>query len=272
MTLAYLSCLERTDTLATFEGIEVPVWTLSLSDDEVTLSQWATHFRNHYCLDSELDTLRAGTGLSRKDFLTNLVFPDRSEAPGPAIRAGDFAEVLVSDYLEYFSGYWVPRDKYSEKAVRNESVKGADVVGFHLTDGNAESNNPEDVFIAFEVKAKLRANTYEGTLQDAVNHSEKDSLRKALTLNAAKRRLIRQGRDNEALLVQRFQNPTDHPYSYRSGAAAVISDESYDSEKIALETDVSEHSNANQLDLLVIHGADLMDLVTALFDRAADEA
>jgi hypothetical protein len=236
------------------------------------LSEWAMHFRNHYCLDEELDALREGTGLSRKDFLVDLIFPDCREAPGPAVRAGDFSEILVSDYLEYVAGYWVPRDKYAEKAVRNESVKGVDVVGFHLVDGNPESLNPKDVLIAFEVKAKLTAKKYEETLQDAVEHSKKDFLRRALTLNAAKRRLLSQGRNEEALVVQRFQSPADYRYLYKSGAAAVVSDASYNAEQIAENTVVSSHPNSGQLDLMVIHGSDLMSLATALYDRAAHEA
>ena len=262
MSLLHISCLLQTDVIVTLEGREVLVWKLSVPEDVSMLSEWAAHFRTHYCVDEELDALRDGTGLSRKDFLVDLIFPDRSEAPGPAVRAGDFAEILISDYLEYVVGYWVPRDKYAEKAVRNESVKGVDVIGVHLADGNPESQNPGDVLVAFEIKAKLTAKKYDQTLQDAIDHSKKDAFRRALTLNAAKRRLRSQGRYEDSQVIQRFQNPTDHPYSYRSGAAAVISDESYDMEQIAHDTVVSCHPNARQLDLMIIHGSDLMGLVT----------
>lgn len=267
MAFSHLSCLKPIDCIVTSEGKEVPVWTLSIPVDEALLSEWATHFRNHYCLDEELDALRDGTGLSRKDYLVELIFPDCSEAPGPAVRAGDFSEILISDYLEHVLGYWVPRDKYGEKAVRNESVKGVDVVGFSLADNNSSSNNPKDVLIAFEVKAKLTARNYEGTLQDAINHSQKDSLRRALTLNASKRRLRLQNKIQESLIVQRFQNPTDHPYVYKSGAAAVISDTSYAAEQIAGTTVTTSHSNSENLSLMVVQGSELMNLVTALYER-----
>ena len=272
MSTSHIPYLQQTAVISTTEGRDVPVWTLTIPTDDSVLSEWATHFRNHYCLDEELDALRDGTGYSRKDYLTELVFPDRSEAPGPAVRAGDFAEILVSDYLEYIVGYWVPRDKYAEKAVRNESVKGVDVLGFRLADGVPESQNPDDVLIAFEIKARLTGNKYEQTLQDAIDHSEKDHFRKALTLNAAKRRLRLQGRNQDSLVVQRFQNPTDHPYHYKSGAAAVISDDSYDAVQIASNTVTVSHPNAAHLELMVIHGLDLMKLVTALYERAANEA
>lgn len=272
MSVSHIPYLHQTDVISTAEGRDVPVWTLNIPADDSVLSEWAAHFRNHYCLDEELDALRDGTGYSRKDYLTELVFPDRSEAPGPAVRAGDFAEILVSDYLEYVVGYWVPRGKYAEKSVRNESVKGVDVLGFHLSDGVPESQNPSDVLIAFEIKAKLTGNKYEQTLQEAIKHSEKDHYRKALTLNAVKRRLQLHGRYQDSLVVQRFQNPTDHPYRYKSGAAAVISDGMYDAAQIAGSTVAASHPNAAQIELMVIHGSELMKLVTALYERAANEA
>lgn len=89
---AYLSHLTKsTRSLTTSDGRRVEVWELCVPPSAPCLSAWASNFRQHYCLDSEIDDLRAGTGLSRADYLTQLVFPDKSVAPGPGIRAGDFA-------------------------------------------------------------------------------------------------------------------------------------------------------------------------------------
>jgi len=130
---AHLSCLTKVaKPLTTSDGYHIDVWELCVPST-VDLSAWASLFRQHYCSDSEIDDLRTGTGLSRADYLTQLVFPDKSAKPGPGIRAGDFAELLISDYVEYLLGYWVPRGKYAEKASRDESVKGVDILGFRLT-------------------------------------------------------------------------------------------------------------------------------------------
>jgi hypothetical protein len=56
-----------------------------------------------------LELLVSGTGLTKAEYLIQRKFPDARNAPGPSIRAGDFAEILVADYVEYKLGYWCPR-------------------------------------------------------------------------------------------------------------------------------------------------------------------
>ncbi len=256
--------------LATSDGCRIDVWELSVPSSASYLSAWASYFRQHYCSDAEIDALRAGTSLSRAEYLTQLVFPDKSVAPGPGIRAGDFAELLVSDYVEHLLGYWVPRGKYAEKSSRDESVKGVDILGFRLT--TPPSPAPTDTLLAFEVKAQLSGGKYTRRLQTAIDDSSKDYLRRAMTLNATKRRLRQAGQHDRALVVQRFQNLSDHPYVYRSGAATVLSDSAYDEASLQKATKVAGHLNAGNLELIVIQGKELMKLVHALYERAANEA
>ena len=198
------------------------------------------------------------------------MFPDKSAAPGPGIRAGDFAELLISDYVEHLLGYWVPRGKYAEKASRDESVKGVDILGFRLT--NPSASTPTDTLLAFEVKAQFSGGKYNGRLQTAIDDSSRDYLRRAMTLNATKRRLRQAGEHDKALLVQRFQNLSDQPYIYRSGAAVVLSDTAYDESLLQSATKIAEHENAANLELIVVRGKELMKLVHALYERAAHEA
>jgi len=267
---AHMVCLQKeAHTLVTTEGRDVSLWRLQIPENENLLSAWAKYFRQHYCLDTEIDAMRAGTGLSRKDYLVDLIFPDKSKDWGPAVRTGDFSEILVADYLEFILGYWVPRKKYAEKAVRNESVKGVDILGFKLTDPN--NSSPDDSLFAFEVKGQLSGKTYDNKLQDAINHSSKDYLRRAQTLNAIKRRL-RVAKDWERSdIVERFQNKADYPYTYRSGAAAVLTDSVFEVADISI-SNTANHNNSARLDLLIIQGQDLMSLVHVLYERAADEA
>jgi hypothetical protein len=151
---AHLACLKKhKKPLTLAEGQKVEIWTLTVPTEEGLLCKWATSFREHYCLDSEIDGLRQGTGLSRKDYLLDLIFPDKNKKPGPSIRAGDFAEILIADYLEFLIGYWVPRDKYKEKSIRDESVKGVDILGFLMPD--PQNPSPTDTLITFEVKAQF---------------------------------------------------------------------------------------------------------------------
>jgi len=204
---AYLDWLIDTgDRLRSTDGKVVQVWELRHATNQDILSAWAGHLRNHYCRDSEIDYLRQGYGCSRADYLNAIKLPDAYAAPGPSIRAGDFCEVLVADYLEYVVGYWVPRTRYSEKAIRNESVKGCDTIGFRLLD--EEGFSPDDMLAMFEAKTQFSGATAKPRLQDAVEGSAKDQVRKAESLNAIKQRL---SDTRDAGKVARFQNQEDRP-------------------------------------------------------------
>lgn len=237
--------------------------------DEAALSAWAKHFRNQYCHDDQIDDLRKGTKLSRAEYLRTIKFPDESAAPGPSIRAGDFGEVLVADYLEFALAYWLPRTRYNNKTVRNESTKGADIIGFKLVAPGRD--DPKDVLALFEAKAKFTGNAPDGRLQAAVNGSAKDELRKAESLNAIKQRFLDHGCSAEVLKVERFQNSEDRPYSEEYGAVALLSSSVLDKSDICA-TITAPHPHASKLTLIVIHGQDLMPLVHELYRRAADEA
>ena len=107
--------------LSTADGHEIEIWELRHTDDAAVLSECAKHFRQHYCDDEILDNLAKGTGKTRAQYLVELKFPDAKEPPGPSIRAGDFAEIVVADYIEYKLGYWCPRQlRYDFKWNRNE--------------------------------------------------------------------------------------------------------------------------------------------------------
>ena len=108
-------------------------------NDQEVMGKWAKHFRNHYCSDAHIDMLKS-PGQSNADYLLSMKFPDQSKAPGPSIRAGDFAEILVADYLTYRQGYTVPRTRYDRKGVPNESTKGSDVLAFK-TDATNSAND-----------------------------------------------------------------------------------------------------------------------------------
>ena len=125
-TPPHLAWLVNThETILTADGLVAEVWKLEREDDQAVLSAWAKHFRQHYCEDALLDKLRQSTGLSRAEFLEQVKFPHATAAPGPSIRAGDFAEILIADYLEFKLRYWCRRElRYDMKWNRNESTKG----------------------------------------------------------------------------------------------------------------------------------------------------
>lgn len=252
--------------LKTACGADVEILELRHANDATTLSAWASHFRNQYCSDNMIDDLKGK--MSRKDYLENIKFPSKVDKPGPSIRSGDFAEILLADYLEWRLKFWVPRLRWSGKSARNESAKGCDVIGFHFAQDNGTS--PKDILAIIESKANLSA-TKKNRLQDAVTDSAKDDLRKGESLNALKQRFIEQGKGIEAGAVERFQSPIDVSYQELRAAAAVFSTDGYD-EALIQKTDASAHPHHRKLKMVVVKGDDLMTLVHDLYQKAADEA
>jgi hypothetical protein len=261
---------DTNERLTTVDGITVEVWELFHKPDEKVLSAWAKHFRNHYCLDTQIGELVDGTEHpTRADYLLKIKFPDKKAAPGPSIRAGDFGEILVADFLEYILGYWVPRTRYIDKTVRNESTKGCDIIGFGFIEDGKTS--PKDVLAIFEAKAQFSGKKPLSRLQDAIDGSQKDLSRRAESLNAMKQRFL-DTKDNKAAdKVKRFQQPESNPYVELYGAAALFSADLFDN-KIICASVTHIHEKKDQLKLVVIRGKDMMQLVHELYQRAADEA
>jgi len=260
---------EKKHTLKTSDGRDVRVYDFvpDLTNSKI-MNAWAKHFRNHYVSDTEIDFFRDGTGLSRKEYLLNIKFPNASTGFGPGIRSGDFGEILMSDYLEYVLDHWVPRTRYGNKTIRDESSKGADLIGFKLFD-NARTD--KDALTVIEAKAQFSGTKMKPRLQDAVDDSAKDTMRLAESLNAMKQRLYDKGSKREAISVSRFQNPTDVPYTLRYGAAALFCNTVYQDTSIT-ECSTANHPENKNLFLVLVKADALMKTVHKLFEIAADEA
>lgn len=273
-TKLYTAWLKLTKSkLKTADGIAVKVFELDIDhDDDPALTEWAKHFREHYCLDIKIDRLRKGTNKSRADYLTDLVFPDKSDAFGPATRSGDFAEILIADLLESQLGFWTPRTRYDDKLARNESPKGTDVLGFKFGGADPSKPSKKDTLISFESKAQLSGKKSKARLQDAVDDSIKDVYRISESLNAMKRRLIARQDDEGADRVERFQDGLEVPYIRMSGAAAIFCSSVYDAAHISETTNCAKHENVGNLMLVVVHSETLMKFVHAFYERAANEA
>ncbi len=250
-------------------GRNIEIWDLHPENNQAVLSAWAAHFRQHYISDSELPILVDGTGLTKAEYLRQTLFPDRTQTPGPSLRSGDFGEILVADYIEYVLDFWCPRElRYQERWNRNDSTKGCDVIGFKfVTDGQV---SPNDELFIFETKSGMTSSP-NNRLQDAINDSDKDKLREAMSLNAMKQKFVHRGAMDKAERVQRFQNMADRPFRRVNGAAAILDEEVFRETDLAT-VDASAHYNTANIRLIVIKGPSMMALIHALYERAADEA
>ncbi|WP_272666914.1 Hachiman antiphage defense system protein HamA [Providencia sp. PROV069] len=265
-TNEHIQWLHDTGGVLTLEcGREAKVFRFNHDvNDQRKMTAWAKHFRNHYCNDTQIDLLKA-PGQTRADYLLSMKFPSATIAPGPSIRAGDFAEILVADYLTYLHNYFVPRTRYDRKGVPNESTKGSDVLAFKQVE--RDPNNDE--LLVYEVKAKLSAGP-KSMLQEAIDHSAKDHLRLAESLNGIKQRMIDRNDFTGIGTINRFQDSVNRPYKLKFGAAAICSDSAYDAAVLS-GASTTKHPYAQELELLAIQGNELMTLAHTLFERAANE-
>jgi hypothetical protein len=257
--------------LKTKNGRPVQVVEFNHTQDEAVLSAWAKHFREHYKLDSQIDVLRAGTGLSRTEYLKQLVFPSKAGL-GPATRAGDFAEILVSDYFEFTAGYVVPRSRYRYKGTPDESTKGADLLGFKMSPPpKGKTHSANDVLLCVEVKAQFSGKYDKEKLQEAITHSAKDMFRRGVSLSAAKQRALIENNIAQSEMIERFQNVNDRPYRNVMAAAAVYCSTVLVEDTVKAAT-TKDHPDPKEVQLLVFRGTDMMKLVHSLYERAANEA
>lgn len=272
--LGHMSWLSASTTpLTTADGRPVYHWKFNPVADATMWRAWAKHFRSQYIDDTDIDDLKAGTTYeeSKASYLLGMIFPDEEEKPGPSIRSGDFCEVLVADLLESNFGYYVPRTRFQNKIIRNESPKGSDVIGIKVELQGTTS--PNDELAIYEVKGRIsgKLGDDKSRLQDAIDGSCKDYKRVAESLNATKRRLLELGRTSEMMLVQRFQNAEDRPYKYQPGAAAVLSTACWSANQMSVTTCVA-HPHAGVVHLVVIEADDFSKVAKDLYRMAADEA
>ncbi|MHB8127815.1 MAG: Hachiman antiphage defense system protein HamA [Mobilitalea sp.] len=259
----YIRTLTDEGNIVTDEGMNIKLLKMEICADEEILSDWAAEFRKNYCAADEIDILRDGYGYSREEYLEKVKFPDVAEKLGNATRSGDFAEILIADYIEYAMNYFVPRTRYDHKTNPNSSTQGSDLMGFKV--GEKISSNDE--LIVFEIKCQASESKPKNRLQDAVDDSKKDVKRIAFSLNATFQRLIDKKKYDEAKMVQRFQNATDRPYKERYAAAAVHSKTSFSADLLK-EVSTTMHTE-NDLLLLAVHRENLMEFIHNLYWRAS---
>lgn len=262
--LRYLNGISKKDSIITDEGKKVEIYELNINHSEEVLNEWAKHFRRQYCDDASLSKLVEGTGMSKQEWLLTYKFPSDKIKPGPSTRAGDFGEILISDYIQYICSYYVPtRMKYSNKINPNTSQQGSDVIGLKMQ--KEESINDE--LYVIEVKTKASKSKETGNrLQDAINDSMKDTERQSITLSAMRQRLIELNKEDESKIVQRFQNWADRPFKIKYGATAIYTTEMLDLEKIR---QIKMPVEKDSINLFILYVDDLMNFIHELYRRAS---
>ena len=252
-------------------GEEIQIYKLNseLLDDN-SLNNWALGLRDNYVEEILLESLVQGTGLTQKEFLEKNIFPNHQNNLGASTMSGEFGEILVYDYINFVLKHYITRTRYLEKVNPDMPVSGSDVIGYKVKSINKPSKS--DHLIVAEVKTRSskvgnKNRSCEKTVKDAIEHSIKDRVRIGESLNAEKRRLLNRSRNDEAKIVERFQNKTDNPFTLDFFAVAVLDNELY-SDQVVLDVVNSQHENIKSTNILIIHSKELKLFLRDLYRRA----
>ena len=258
-------------SIYTSSGKEIQVYKLNsefLDDD--SLNNWAIGLRNNYIEENLLEQAISGTGLTKKEYLEKMIFPNPGVPQGAATMSGEFGELLVYDYINYVLEYYVPRIRYFNKANPNTPIHGSDVIGYKMINYNKRSKN--DKLLVAEVKTRStisgnKTKVCTDIVTSAITDSNKDRVRVGESLNAEKLKLLHSGRTEEANIVERFQNKTDNPYTLDFFAVAVMDNELY-SDQVILDAVNSQSENIKFTNVLIIYSKKLKLFLRDLYRRA----
>ena len=252
-------------------GKEIQVYKLNneLLADSI-LNSWASGLRNNYIEEHLLKQAISGTGLTKKEYLEKMIFPNPIVPQGAATMSGEFDELLVYDYINYVLEYYVPRIRYFNKVNPNAPIHGSDVIGYKMESYNKRSKNDKLLVAEVKTRSSISGNKTKACIKivtDAITDSNKDRVRVGESLNAEKLKLLNRGRIKEANIVERFQNKTDNPYILDFFAVAVMDSDLY-SDQVVLDVVNSQHENVKSTSILIIHSKELLSFLKNLYSRA----
>ena len=259
----YVRWLIEETNIKLSDGTHIPCYRLEHTNDEDVLNEWALHLRRHYESDESLNESIAETGLSAAEYLRDYVLPG-TKGLAAACRSGDFTEILVSDLLEFVHNYKVPRCKQQNRANKDRSTQGTDIVGYYCANLDGKPST-RDELVAAEVKGLLSSGSYK-VLENAAKDSQEDEFRLATTLNFYRKQLKDIGNHEEAKRIARFQQKSEAQFHIRYlgvGVASISQIENglipnYSSDDLMLSTG---H------EIFLIHGKKLMALARDLYAR-----
>lgn len=245
------------------DGMGIPCYRLDHTRDEATLNEWALHLRRHYESDESLAESLVETDQSAAEYLRDYVLPGTANLAA-ACRAGDFTEILVSDLLEFIHCYKIPRCKQKNRANKDRSTQGTDIVGYRYANADGTAS-PKDELVAAEVKGILSSGTYE-VLKNAAIDSQADEFRLATTLNFYRKILKATGDFEEARKIARFQRKSEEQFNVRYLGVGVSSIDKVEN-NVILDYSSDDLMLSTGHEIFFIHGEKLMTLAHDLYAR-----
>lgn len=240
------------------DGVVTNCFRLEGDIDGAALQKWALHVRRHYIRDDELRRYVDYYGFNPSEYLREYRIPNV-----PQIMSGDFAEIVISDLLQFIEGYEVPRYKHHGRVDKNSSEHGTDVIAYKVADSAIPNLNDE--LLAVEVKSRSSSTALGEAIHAAAKDSQKDRSRVAMTLVYYSERSLKSGDTRTAAELRRFLCASEHPYieSFAIGALAGTDDAKRQLDgKNAVDYSIDQDDR-----VYIVHKSHLMDLIKEIYDR-----
>lgn len=250
----------------TIDGALVSIGSLSRADSEAITGEQGSVLLVCYVDPEVLRHIAEDNGQLPSEVLRERFLPD-----APPIKVGDFGEVYAREALEgRDDGLVFPGFRWRNKAYKNDTVRGPDLIGFKLQ-ADSEHASRQDTLVLVEAKTRSTrdARVAEKALTDAVKHSGSRLADALFTLQASLREL---GLEDEAKALARFTKPHPTPYKRRLIPAVVIATNVWRED--FLDGLVVAPTADSELELVVLTIDDLapwIDEVHCAASAAADE-
>ncbi|EFU80425.1 Hachiman antiphage defense system protein HamA [Mobiluncus curtisii] len=254
---SFLSCLKKEGHVLIYDA-KVQCFSIEGNIDDKILQEWALHIRRHYVRDDELTDYVHVYEIDAKKHLREDCIPDI-----PQIRSGDFAEIIISDLIQFIEGYEVPRYKQHGREDKNKSEHGTDVIAYKVTNGSEANNNDE--LLAVEVKSRSSSPNLKGAIADAARDSLKDRSRIAMTLAYYANRALAAHDTRTSTELKRFLHASEHPFKETFAIGAVVGIK--DAEHSLRDKSASDLSINHGQRVFIIHRTRLMDLIHSIYNR-----
>lgn len=246
------------------DGTSVSCWCLEWESDDTALDAWALHMRRHYIGDKKLKFICEQRREKPETYLPRVVIPEEKDPRH--VRNGDFAEILISDVLEYLLQYAVPRYKQCGRKDKNTSEHGTDVIAYQINEPRGKTNT--DRLLAVEVKSDASGTTEKQFLQrvkKATDDSKKDPNRVPMTLDY----MIDQAINAEDFRIRdeliRFTDKGGLTFETVYGSAVITS---YGTPNYVLSGKSPSEMNLRKDELLIIvHAQKFTELINSLYNR-----
>ncbi len=253
---SFINWMAKEESIS-LHGVDTACYRLDYEVDEAALDEWALHLRRHYVRDDELAAESHGIGRTPSEYLKEFIIPTEKR-----MRTSDFAEILVSDMLQFVEGYESPRYKHHGRTASNASERGVDVIAYPAFD--PEEPKASDELILVEVKSGAASSLRE-VLNRVGADCGKDEARRAMTLNYIRQRSLRSKDDRTSSEMARFLMKGDHSYKSTFAGAATVGVRNLEGK---LDNMTAEEFGVQGYDrLFIIHADKLMDLIENVYGR-----